>query len=75
MSSSAKLMIKNCEQIVQICDKRQSFKRGEQQDCIAIINRRPASDDNSGSGCCLVIGSDGIIKGLSHFSTKITQEL
>lgn len=58
MNYSSKLIIKNCEQIVQVCDRGESFKRGKDQDSIAMIER------TNGIGCSLVIGFDGLIKGL-----------
>ncbi|XP_054154439.1 probable imidazolonepropionase, partial [Oppia nitens] len=61
MSGSAKIIIKNCEQIVQVCDCHESYKRGPQMDSLAIIVRR---DDSI--GCSLVIGFDGLIKDIGY---------
>jgi len=60
MCSSAKLIIKNCEQIVQVCSKGEKFKRGRDQDEIAILERR------DGIGCSIVIGFDGLILDIGY---------
>ena len=59
MSSShlqAKLIIENCDQIVQICSKGEKVKKGKEQDELAILQRR-----KDGIGCSLAVGYDGKI--------------
>jgi hypothetical protein len=60
MSTSAKLIIKNCEQIVQVCSNGEQFKRGRDQDDLAIMQRK------DGIGCSLVIGFDGLILDIGY---------
>ena len=71
MSDPVKLIIKNCEQIVQVCADGEPFKRGTDQDRLAVLER------NNGIGCSLVIGFDGTIKGqmYPHFNSIPFREM
>ena len=62
MSRNIKLVIRNLEQVVQVTNKRELFKCGDNQDSVDLIQR----DAKSGVGAFVAVDSDGLICGLGH---------
>ncbi|RWS28587.1 putative imidazolonepropionase-like isoform X1 [Leptotrombidium deliense] len=54
--SCVRLIVKNVEQLVQVCCNKEQFKSGQQQDDVALLERRP-----DGVGCCIAVDNDGYI--------------
>lgn len=56
-----RLLITDLEEIVQVCDGREAFKCGKQQDQLAIVTRK-----NDGTGCAIAIDHNGLISAIGY---------
>lgn len=63
----AKLIVRNCDQIVQVCSEGERYKVGDAQDRLALLERRSKGPEGpEGVGLSLVIGLDGKITEINY---------
>lgn len=59
--AAMKLVVKNLEEVVQVCDAGQEFKAGSEQNDVATISRRA-----DGCGCFVAVDDNGFIHSIGY---------